>query len=436
MHATSEDVCVGLLDRLQSVLGSAEFQARHRQRPADFTRDRSLTFKVVVLFLINLIKRSLQDELDEFFKLMEGEELAVRRVTKGAWTHARKKLKYQAFVELNQEQVSYSYQHGEPFDWHGFRLLAIDGSTARLPNTEALCKHFGVWRPAAGGQCPKARVSQLFDVLNQVTIDALILPKAIGERAAAAQHCVRLSARDLVLLDRGYPAFWLFALIASQGAHFCARMTGSWLVVRTFLASGQKEQIVTLEPSAASRKECQARGLPGDPIQVRLLRIELENGEVVVLATSLLDTDRHPHALFADLYRLRWPVEEDYKVMKSRIQVENWTGKTVHAIYQDFHARVFSKNLAALLAPPAQAHVQEQTATRKYRYQINRTHLLSKLKDTLVLLLREPDRLRERLQQLWQLVSDTLEPVRPGRSVPRRKRVKPPRFSMAYKPTR
>lgn len=434
MHASREDVCVGLLDRLRTELDSPAFQQRYRQRPQDFTRQRHLTFKVAVLFLLNLVKRSVQAELDAFFGVLEGQEDAVHRVSASAWTHARQKLKYEAFVELNQVQVDYFYAHAEPLRWHGMRLLGLDGSTARLPRTDALAQHFGVWRPAAGGQCPKARLSQLFDVLNRVSVHALILPKTVGERAAAALHAEHLQEGDLVLLDRGYPAFWLFALIRSRGAHLCARMPlRGWGVVEAFLASGEREQLVTLEPSASSRRQCQKLKVSCAPLPVRLLRLELEHGEVVVLLTSLLDAQRYPHALFAELYPQRWPVEEDYKTMKSRLEVENWTGTSVLAIYQDFHARVSTKNLGALLARPAQEQVDQQTATRRYRYQLTFTYVLSQLKDTVVRWLTTPCRLLERLQRFWQLIVHAIVPLRPGRSVPRKKRVKPPRFAMAYK---
>jgi hypothetical protein len=50
---------------------------------------------------------------------------------------------------------------------------------------------------------------------------------------------------DLILLDRGYPAFWLFKLIKSMGADFCARISCTkWKVVRKFYRSGQKERII------------------------------------------------------------------------------------------------------------------------------------------------------------------------------------------------
>lgn len=426
----------GLFQQIRTRLCSSEFQARHRQHPKDFTRQRCLTFVVVVCFLLNLLKRALQDELDEFFKVLLGSELAVRLVTKSAFCQARLKLRYEAFVELNQVQVDYFYAHLTPATWHGFRLLAVDGSMSELPNHPDIAAHFGVWHPASGGTCPKARVSQMFDPLNRVTVDALILPKDVGEREAAARHFSHLQPDDLGLLDRGYPAFWLFALILSKKGHFCARFSeAGWSIVKTFLASGHLDQIVTLTPSAEARKECQARGLSAAPLKLRLLRIKLDGGGVEVLGTSVLDQQAYPYALFKELYHARWPVEEDYKVLKSRIEVENWSGESVLVIYQDFHAKVFTKNLVALVAHPITKVVAQTSQAKQYLYRPNMTHAVSKMKDTVVLLLQRAN-IVSLLKQLWQLLLATIEPVRPGRSYPRVKRVKPRRFAMNYKHTR
>jgi len=72
--------------------------------------------------------------------------------------------------------------------------------------------------------------------------------------------------------------------------------------------------------------------------------------------------------------------------MKPRLEIENWSGKSKLAIYQDFHAKVFTKNLIAILAFPAQQVVKQQSRHKKYTYQINFTQALSKMKDTVVLL--------------------------------------------------
>lgn len=426
----------GLFEQLKAVLYSPDFQARHRRQPQDFTRQRRLTFVIVVCILLNLLKRALQDELDEFFKVLEATPVALRHVTKSAFCQARLKLRYEALVELNRVQVRYFYEHFQPLRWQGFRLLAVDGSMSELPPESDIGAHFGVWHPAAGGSCPKARLSQLFDPLNRVTVDALILPKDIGEREAAARHCGHLQPTDLVLLDRGYPAFWLLLLIRSTGAHFCLRFkVAGWQIVEPFLATGRREQIVPMAPPASAWPECQAHGLTPAPLTLRLIRIELDGGQIEVLGTSLLDQPQYPYDLFKDLYHDRWPVEEDYKAIKCRVEVENWSGTSVLAIYQDFHAKVFTKNLTALLAHPVASHVAQECQDKQHAYRPNMTHALSKTKDTVVLLLTRT-RSAPILKRLWALISHTLEPVRPNRSYSRKTRVKPRKFAMNYKPVR
>lgn len=436
MDSNTSKFYTSLLTRLKQRVGTDAFKEKHRTSKKAFIRERTLTFSIVVLFLLNLVKRSLQDELDEFFKAIQGSKIAVRIVTKSAFSQARRKLKYEAFVELNQVQVAYFYEAGQPERWKGLRLLAIDGSMSDLPNKEAISEHFGVWHPQSGGTCAKARLSQLFDVLNKISVDALIAPKSEDERTLAAQHLAHVGIGDLLLMDRGYPAFWLFAAILQRKAHFCVRLPVSeWQVAQEFVLSGKAEQYTYLRPGYEAKKKCLAHDLPTEPIRVRLVRVELSTGEIEVLATSLLDSTRFPASLFQALYHARWPVEEDYQVMKSRLEVENWSGQSVLAVYQEFHASVFTKNLTAILAHPAQQTVTQQSQQKKHPYQINMANLLSKMKDTIVYLLTESD-LQDLLQALWQQMVKTTEPVRPGRSFPRQKKVKRKRFPLAYKATR
>jgi hypothetical protein len=424
-------LCDGLITALRQRLTDRDFLERQRQSTKDFTRQRCLSLVVVILFLLNLVKRALQDELDEFFNLEKGAAGAARVVTKSAFSQARQKLKAEAFVELNDVQVDYFYRHFAYQTWHGLRLLAVDGSTAQLPATPDIVAHFGLW-----GTAPLARVSQMFDPLNKMTLAALLGSKAQGEREYAARHCAHIGAGDLVLLDRGYPAFWLFVLILSRHAHFCARMpVGLWNVVDQFVAIGLGEQLVTLAPGATAAQECQARHLAPHALRVRLLRIALDNGEVEVLVTSLLDPAQYPYANFKELYHQRWPVEEDYKMLKLRVEVENWSGKSALSCYQDFHAKVFTTNLTVILAHPAQTEVAHQSQAKQYTYQVNFAHLLSKMKDTVVRLLRNSHN-QDILTSLWLSMLHTIEPIRPGRQAPRRKAAKFKRFAMAYKPLR
>jgi len=98
MPHQAETLCTELIETLKARLKAPDFLERHRQSAQDFTRHRCLPFGVVVMFLLNLIKRSLQDELDQFFNLEEGAAVAPRTVTKSAFSQARQKLKAEAFI--------------------------------------------------------------------------------------------------------------------------------------------------------------------------------------------------------------------------------------------------------------------------------------------------------------------------------------------------
>src|SRR3954462_9224184 len=91
-----------LIQFLRDLIGDPAFVARHRRSEADFTRHRTLSFPIVVVFLLNLIKGALQRELDQFFQVLSPGDVAERVVTKSAFCAARQKLNPTAFIELNR----------------------------------------------------------------------------------------------------------------------------------------------------------------------------------------------------------------------------------------------------------------------------------------------------------------------------------------------
>jgi hypothetical protein len=428
--------CAKLIELLKNIILSKDFVIRHRNSPKDFTRQRKLPFHTLVVFLLNFIKGSYQDELDNFYKALNHWQVAKRFVSKVALTKARMKLKYEAFIELNHHLIDFFYRRFQPLTWNGFNLLAVDGSTVRLPRIKEIAQHFGAWHPRQGKECPMARVSQLYDVLNRICIHAIVSPKSIGERELAAQHFLNILPEDLILLDRGYPAYWLFNLILALESQFCARISCTqWKIIRKFYKSGKREKVIWMRPSPGTTKQCQEMGLDSKPLRLRLIRIELDTGEVEILVTSLIDKDLYPFHIFSELYHDRWPVEEDYKTMKCWIEVENFSGKSVLSVYQDFHAKVFSKNLTSALAHPAQKMVTEANEGKKYAYRINFAQALSKTKGVIALLFNRSKHTVIRLiSQLHEVFRKTIEPIRPGRKFPRKHKIRRRSFYSCYKP--
>lgn len=425
-----------MVESLKNIILSEEFIQKHKNNPNDFTRNRVFPFHSLIYFLLNMNNKSYQDELDRYFQTLNQLDVAERIIYKGNLSKARAKLKHEAFIDLNDQMTRFFYENFQPQKWFGFNLIAIDGTTLRVPKQKNIMEHFGVWNSTKGKDpCPKARASQMFDVLNKITIDAIISPKGMGERELAESHFVKLLPEDLVLLDRGYPAFWMFKTVLSLGAQFCARVSCTkWKVIKSFYESGESEKIVKLNPSSVSARKCFEMGLDNKPIKVRLIRVELDTGETEILITTLKSRNIYPHEIFVDLYHLRWPVEEDYKALKYRLQIENFSGKTVLSVYQDFHAKLFSKNFTAIIATTTRDEILNKSQSFKYLHQINFTQALSRMKNTIVLIFTRSERtVITIVDKIRDLFVKTTESVRPNRKFPRRHRVKQQRFFLEYK---
>ena len=175
-------------------------------------------------------KSSIQRELDSFFKAISRSDFKIREVTKGAFTQARAKLNPWAFQRLNDVTANTFYNGAEYYVWHDMRVTAIDGTRLVLPNHPSVIAEFGQQQfgPKADSPRSLAMASMLYDVLNQVTIDAQIAPYASSERDLLMQHIDKLKSGDLLLLDRGYPCFWLLFLLKAKGIEFCVRLKDDW----------------------------------------------------------------------------------------------------------------------------------------------------------------------------------------------------------------
>jgi len=407
---------------------------KHRTGVKSFVRKRSLDFVSVFIFLSNLLKSSLQTELDNFFKVLQHKELPVNKVTKSAFSQARQKLNYQAFVELNHDQVDFFYNNFQYRKWHNYRLVAIDGSTCRLPYSKKIVDEFGVADTSETGRpIILSKLSQAYDMLNHIVIDAELTNYHVGEHELAQHHIDYLQEGDLLLFDRNYASFWLFALLLSKRMHFCARLrVGSWKLAKELTASGKKEMIAEIHASKASKKKCKEFGMSDKPIKLRFICIELDTGEKEVLVTDIIDEIEYGE--FENLYHLRWFVEESYKHLKSRIQIENFTGKSPLAVKQDFYAKIFTGNLTAIFAFPVHQQIKEKTKKRKAEYKLNFTQALSKMKDSVVLLfVRATDMLSEYISCLWKLFCANIEIVRHGRKNPHNFRKSKRIYPTAYK---
>lgn len=422
-----------LIEQLRARLKDPAFLERHKCHRTDFTRERVLTFETVCLVILQKSTKSIERHLSEFFHrislLLRVPELAA---TAGAWTQARAKLKPSAFEELNQEVVlptAYSKERRAHMRfWHGMRLLGMDGSGVNIPVSPGIEEHFRVMKIGSEKKpsCLRralGRMSVLYDLLNRLGLHALLVSDHVDENTLAKEHCKHTGPGDLVLLDSGYGGYLCVARIRATGAHFLVRCSRSgWYQVRRLFQKNVagKSVIVTIRPDKKPKAQCRREGLPLE-MEVRLITVRLPTGELEVLATSLLDEEAYPTSEFSDLYIIRWNHETFHMMLKSRLELENWSGLSNQAIAQDFMATLLVCNLESLLSEPAARIFEERSQHTENPLQPNRANGYHAVKDRIFELLVSQLPAEEVVEEIQHLFLRGPVSQRKGRDKPRRK---------------
>ena len=406
-EAAEHTTMISIVETSKGMIDGQEFLDSARKRPQDFTRDRKMPFTKLVGFMINMVKSSTQTCLDRFFEMIGQDDV---HMSQQAFSEARQKIRWEAFRELFLAIVDHIYT-GFYRTWHGYRVMAIDGSKTQIPDDPKLREFFGT--AGKGGTAATAQASALYDVFNNILVDAQIEPIGTDERELAMRHIAVLSEmpsfeKELILFDRGYASYELVEALTHRGISFVMRVRRKFSVEIDRLGEG--DHSVTLR-----KKGC--RG-----IRVRVIKFTLSSGEEEALITDLMDSRMGTKA-FKGLYFHRWPIETKYDEIKNRLEVENFSGRTVEAIRQDFFITMYMSNVAAVACWEAQETVDEarKLKANKYYYHINVNHAIGTLKDRLIKAILEPNAWarRYKVDRILWLLCHHVVPSRPGRSIPR-----------------
>jgi len=428
MVATGSSHVVDLVEALRRRLRAGDFVAQHRGRPVDFTRQRQLTFPVVMLFALQKTVKSLQRHLHEFLDELAGGEL-FEPVTAGAWTHARAKLKHTAFIELNRDCVLPAiYGSAPPASvkrWRGHRLLGIDSSVVRLPHSEEMCAQFTRvevinHHGRTGTSYPEGRISVVYDLLNRVSLEGRLEPSCTGEVELAIEQLAHAAPEDVLLSDRGFAGYCYLAWHHHLRLNYVVRCSSSSFAAAQALFRQNRagrSVVVKLYATPHDRVELRQLGLPLT-LEVRFVSLRLPTGELEVLATSLRDAQKYPTADFLARYHRRWNHETFYGVLKGRLELENFSGHTPEAVRQDFHSTLLLCNLESVLTANTDAALQEER--RDQPKHVNRAVSFHALKHELLPLLYSELPVGQVIAKLQSWFAGAPVRGRAKRKVPRR----------------
>lgn len=220
--------------------------------------------------------------------------------------------------------------------WHGMTLKAMDGSTARLPDTPENQQDFP--------QSPNQKTGCGFPIIGYVAVINLSSNIWLGAASRRwSTHDSRLTAEllphfgesDIVLADRAFSTFEIITRLRERGAHSLMRLhpaRSRKLDWRKGRRLGPGERLMTWRKSAQPPEGCRHdpeawAALPGE-LKVRYIRFGYETRlgkkQTMILVTTLTDPKAYPAQEVIALYASRWEIEVKLRDLKTTLKMESF----------------------------------------------------------------------------------------------------------------
>jgi hypothetical protein len=403
------------------------------QRPGkDFTRNRKLSFKKLIEFLIVIGSGTQTKELLDFFNY------SLKIPTSSAFIQQRDKLKPSALLFLLHNFVD-TYKKIKTFK--GYRLIAVDGSKVTI-STDPNHKESYVLRNGNTKGYNLLHINALYDICNKLYLDATIQTyRKMNEFKALVQMIKRskLSKEAILIADRGYESYNNIAHLENKGWNYVIRVkapnSGTGILSKTDLPTDQEfDEIVSVLMTRRQTNEIKSNPklyrlvikastfdfLPLKskevyPISFRVVCIKIDKDNYQYLITNLVETDFSMDDLKA-VYCKRWGVEISFRELKYGIAMIHFNSKKVEHIKQEIFAKMILYNFCEMITLNV---VIEQDNNRKYTYQVNFTNAMT---ICIKFLKCYKDRHPPHVEAL---IKKYILPIREGRNFPRQIKSQP-----------
>jgi hypothetical protein len=283
-------------------------------------RNRLLPARVVVYFCLTMCLFA-QDPYNEVMALMvkglrwtKQWSPSWKLPTDGAIALARKRLgpePMRKLFEVVAKPLAHPATHGA---WYRkWRLVAIDGTILDLADTKENEGAYG--RPSNSrnddkSAFPQARVVGLVECGTHAVIDAHVGGCDRSENELVTKLFESLAPGMLVLCDRGFWSFDLWAQAQDTGADLLWR-TKSNVVLPVVEMLEDGSYLSQIFSSDDKKKQ--------NPVTVRVIEYQLDglSKQTYRLVTTILDPTRAPATELAALYAERWEIESVFDEVKT-----------------------------------------------------------------------------------------------------------------------
>lgn len=422
-------------------ISSDEFKDFCRSgKNSSFTRNRKMPLHELLFTMINRKGRSLALELRNYMKTAH----PGMSISKPGYLKQRMKLNPDAFLELYKYHNRNFYSEPGFSTFHGYVVLAADGSDINIPTTEETLSIYGT--ASRKNTKPQAQIGLacIYDVMNHMILDSSCNRVKFDEmRVAEAQmeHIPETIGENqpfMILMDRGYPSTPAFIHMMDKNIKFVVRLRKSdYKKEQQALTEDDSIVEIQLDKSRIRHYEGTTDGermKELGKIYLRMVKIYLKNGTTEILATNLPVSEFQTSEI-AEIYHMRWGIETAYETLKDRLQLENFTGTKPVLLLQDIYSTIYVSNLAEDIIRDAEQEMKEKEQGRKHKMMINRTVSIGILKNDLIYILLETDKKKKEqlFRQLYNDISQNLVPIRPNRHYHRTKGQLAGKYSNTHK---
>ena len=394
-----------------------------------FTRERKMGFKDFVWYLIMQKGRTTSMELDEYLKHKNGTyEISI---SKQAFSKQRQNLKPQIFIDIYKDYLE-DFYHNYPEEvktYKGYKVCAIDGSLFEIPNTKELREEYKTQKNSSGDrESARARVSGIYDVENGFMVDALIKDCGEGEKELAKKNIENAGKildleRCIIIFDRGYPGIDLIWYLEKLKIKYIFRLQTKMYEKEKSLMK-KEDDWVELNVAGDRIKKITDEDIKKElrskkTIKVRMSKVKLDTGEIEYLMSNISE-DIISAKEMKETYFKRWQIEIGYDILKNKLHLENFTGKTKITIEQDFYAQIYTFNVLQDIKNTNTRRIQEKHLNRnlKYKYKVNINILAGWLKNILIAVMFTED--GEEQEKLYNIIvkkaEQNLIAIKPNRS--------------------
>ena len=365
-------------------------------------------------------------------------------ISKPGYLKQRMKLNPDAFLELYKYHNRNFYSQPGFSTFHGYVVLAADGSDINIPTTEETLRIYG--SASRKNTKPQAQIGLacIYDVMNHMILESSCNKVKFDEMRIAEtqlEHIPETIGKNqpfMIIMDRGYPSTPAFIHMMDKNIKFVVRLRKSDYK-KEQLALTEDDSIVEIElnKSRIQHYEGTADGermKELEKISLRMVKVYLENGTTEILATNLPVSEFQTSEI-AEIYHMRWEIETAYEKLKDRLQLENFTGTKPVLLLQDIYSTIYVSNLSEDIIRDAEQEMNEKEQDRKHKMKINRTVSIGILKNDLIYILLETDKKKKEqlLQQIYDDISQNLIPIRPNRHYHRTKGQLAGKYSNTHK---